>query len=145
MERIAPLGPVYQAGTLSGNPLAMAAGLTTLKLINRPGFHEEPTAHTTPIPQGPKERAEAAGIPFVTTQVGGMFGLYFSQADAIVTFDDVMASDAERFKRFFHLMLEGGVYLAPSAFEAGFTSIAHGDKELQITFDAAERAFAQLK
>ena len=145
MERIAPLGPVYQAGTLSGNPLAMAAGLTTLKLINRPGFHEELTAYTTRMLQGLKERAETAGIPFVTTQVGGMFGLYFSQADAIVTFDDVMASDAERFKRFFHPMLEGGVYLAPSAFEAGFTSIAHGDKELQITFDAAERAFAQLK
>lgn len=145
MERIAPLGPVYQAGTLSGNPLAMAAGLTTLKLINRPGFHEELTAYTSRMLQGLKERAEAAGIPFVTTQVGGMFGLYFSEAGNIVTFDDVMASDVERFKRFFHLMLEGGVYLAPSAFEAGFTSIAHGDKELQITFDAAERAFAQLK
>ena len=145
MERIAPLGPVYQAGTLSGNPLAMAAGLTTLKLIKRPGFHEELTAYTTRMLQGLKERAEAAGIPFVTTQVGGMFGLYFSEADNIVTFDDVMTSDAERFKRFFHLMLEGGVYLAPSAFEAGFTSIVHGDKELQITLDAAEHAFAQLK
>lgn len=145
MERIAPLGPVYQAGTLSGNPLAMAAGLTTLRLINRPGFHNELTAYTTRMLQGLKERASAAGIPFVTTQVGGMFGLYFSEADNIVTFEDVMASDAERFKRFFHLMLEGGVYLAPSAFEAGFTSIAHGDKELQLTLDAAERAFAQLK
>ncbi|WP_019340055.1 glutamate-1-semialdehyde 2,1-aminomutase [Stutzerimonas stutzeri] len=145
MERIAPLGPVYQAGTLSGNPLAMAAGLTTLKLINRPGFHDELTAYTTRMLEGLKARAAAAGIPFVTTQVGGMFGLYFSEADNIVTFDDVMASDAERFKRFFHLMLDGGVYLAPSAFEAGFTSIAHGDNELQITFDAAERAFAQLK
>ena len=145
MERIAPLGPVYQAGTLSGNPLAMAAGLTTLKLIKRPGFHEELTAYTTRMLQGLKERAEAAGIPFVTTQVGGMFGLYFSEADNIVTFDDVMSSDAERFKRFFHLMLEGCVYLAPSAFEAGFTSIVHGDKELQITLDAAEHAFAQLK
>lgn len=145
MERIAPLGPVYQAGTLSGNPLAMAAGLTTLKLISRPGFHAELTDYTTRMLQGLKERAMAAGIPFVTTQVGGMFGLYFSTADDIVTFDDVMASDAERFKQFFHFMLEGGVYLAPSAFEAGFTSIAHGDKELQITLDAAERAFARLK
>jgi glutamate-1-semialdehyde 2,1-aminomutase len=145
MERIAPLGPVYQAGTLSGNPLAMAAGLTTLRLISRPGFHEELTAYTTRMLQGLKARAAAAGIPFVTTQVGGMFGLYFSEANNIVTFDDVMASDAERFKRFFHLMLEGGVYLAPSAFEAGFTSIAHGDKELQLTLDAAERAFSQLK
>lgn len=145
MERIAPLGPVYQAGTLSGNPLAMAAGLTTLRLISRPGFHEELTAYTTRMLQGLKARAAAAGIPFVTTQVGGMFGLYFSEADDIVTFDDVMGSDAERFKRFFHLMLEGGVYLAPSAFEAGFTSIAHGDKELQLTLDAAERAFSRLK
>ena len=83
--------------------------------------------------------------PFVTTQAGGMFGLYFSGADAIVTFEDVMASDVERFKRFFHLMLDGGVYLAPSAFEAGFTSIAHGDKELEITLNAAEKAFAALK
>lgn len=145
MERIAPLGPVYQAGTLSGNPLAMAAGLTTLRLISRPGFHEELTAYTTRMLQGLKARAAAAGIPFVTTQVGGMFGLYFSEANDIVTFDDVMGSDAERFKRFFHLMLDGGVYLAPSAFEAGFTSIAHGDKELQLTLDAAERAFSQLK
>ena len=145
MERIAPLGPVYQAGTLSGNPLAMAAGLTTLNLIRRPGFHDELSAYTTRMLDGLQQRADAAGIPFVTTQAGGMFGLYFSGADDIVTFDDVMASDAERFKKFFHLMLDGGVYLAPSAFEAGFTSIAHGDKELQITLDAAERAFAALR
>jgi len=145
MERIAPLGPVYQAGTLSGNPLAMAAGLTTLRLINRPGFHAELTDYTKRMLDGLAERARAAGIPFVTTQVGGMFGLYFSEADDIVTFDDVMASDAERFKRFFHLMLEGGVYLAPSAYEAGFTSIAHGDAELKLTLDAAERAFQALK
>ncbi|MCQ4240287.1 glutamate-1-semialdehyde 2,1-aminomutase [Stutzerimonas stutzeri] len=145
MECIAPLGPVYQAGTLSGNPLAMAAGLTTLKLISRPGFHAELTDYTTRMLQGLQDRADAAGIPFVTTQVGGMFGLYFSGADDIVTFDDVMQSDAERFKQFFHAMLDGGVYLAPSAYEAGFTSIAHGDKELQLTLDAAERAFAKLK
>ncbi|MFV1939455.1 glutamate-1-semialdehyde 2,1-aminomutase [Pseudomonas luteola] len=145
MEKIAPLGPVYQAGTLSGNPLAMAAGLTTLKLISRPGFHDELTALTTRLLDGLRERAQAAGVPFVTTQAGGMFGLYFSTADDIVTFDDVMASDVERFKRFFHLMLDGGVYLAPSAFEAGFTSIAHGEAELDITFKAAERAFAALK
>ncbi|QLF94262.1 glutamate-1-semialdehyde 2,1-aminomutase [Pseudomonas sp. ABC1] len=145
MECVAPLGPVYQAGTLSGNPLAMAAGLTTLELISRPGFHDELTTYTRRLLQGLQARADAAGIPFVTTQVGGMFGLYFSDADDIVTFEDVMASDAERFKRFFHLMLEGGVYLAPSAFEAGFTSIAHGDKELEITLEAAEKAFARLK
>lgn len=145
MEHIAPLGPVYQAGTLSGNPLAMAAGLTTLGLISRPGFHDELSAYTSRMLQGLQDRADAAGIPFVTTQVGGMFGLYFSGADDIATFGDVMASDADRFKRFFHLMLEGGVYLAPSAFEAGFTSIAHGDAELAITLEAAERAFAKLK
>ncbi len=145
MGCIAPLGPVYQAGTLSGNPLAMAAGLTTLKLISRPGFHAELTDYTSRMLDGLQQRADAAGIPFVTTQAGAMFGLYFSGADDIVTFEDVMSSDAERFKRFFHLMLEGGVYLAPSAFEAGFTSIAHGDKELHITLDAAEKAFAALK
>lgn len=122
----------------------MAAGLTTLKLISRPGFHDELSDFTSRLLQGLQERADAAGVPFVTTQAGGMFGLYFSAADDIVTFDDVMSSDAERFKRFFHLMLEGGVYLAPSAFEAGFTSIAHGEAELKITLDAAERAFAKL-
>ena len=145
MSHIAPLGPVYQAGTLSGNPLAMAAGLTTLRLISRPGFHDELSAFTTRLLEGLQQRADAAGIPFVTTQAGGMFGLYFSDAKEIVTFQDVMTSDANRFKQFFHLMLEGGVYLAPSAFEAGFTSIAHGDAELQLTLDAAEKAFAQLK
>ncbi|MDH0893318.1 MULTISPECIES: glutamate-1-semialdehyde 2,1-aminomutase [unclassified Pseudomonas] len=144
MECVAPLGPVYQAGTLSGNPLAMAAGLTTLKLISRPGFHAELTDFTSRMLAGLQERADAAGVPFVATQAGAMFGLYFSGADDIITFADVMGSDAERFKRFFHLMLEGGVYLAPSAFEAGFTSIAHGDRELEITFAAAERAFARL-
>ncbi|MDV7212141.1 glutamate-1-semialdehyde 2,1-aminomutase [Azotobacter beijerinckii] len=144
MECIAPLGPVYQAGTLSGNPLAMAAGLATLRLIGRPGFHAELSDYTARMLDGLRQRADAAGIPFVTTQAGGMFGLYFSEAEEIVTFDDVMASDAERFKRFFHRMLEGGVYLAPSAFEAGFTSIAHGEAELSITLDAAERAFATL-
>ena len=145
MSCVSPLGPVYQAGTLSGNPLAMAAGLTTLKLISRPGFHAELSDYTSRMLQGLQDRADAAGIPFVTTQVGAMFGLYFSGADSIQTFADVMASDAQRFNRFFHLMLEGGVYLAPSAFEAGFTSIAHGETELKITLDAAERAFAQLK
>ncbi|GGJ97048.1 glutamate-1-semialdehyde 2,1-aminomutase [Pseudomonas matsuisoli] len=144
MEKIAPLGPVYQAGTLSGNPLAMAAGLTTLNLIARPGFHDELSRYTSRMLQGLQDRADAAGVPFVTTQAGGMFGLYFSGADDILTFEDVMTSDAERFKRFYHSMLEGGVYLAPSAFEAGFTSIAHGDEELHITLDAAERAFASI-
>lgn len=144
MEKIAPLGPVYQAGTLSGNPLAMAAGITTLNLIARPGFHDELTQYTSRMLQGMQERADAAGVPFVTTQAGGMFGLYFSGADDILTFEDVMSSDSERFKRFYHLMLEGGVYLAPSAYEAGFTSIAHGEEELRTTLDAAQRAFEAI-
>ena len=144
MECISPLGPVYQAGTLSGNPLAMAAGLTTLKLISRPGFHDELSSYTSRMLQGLQDRADAASVPFVTTQAGGMFGLYFSGADNILTFEDVMASDAERFARFFHSMLEQGVYFAPSAFEAGFASIVHGDTELELTLDAAERAFASL-
>lgn len=145
MEHIAPLGPVYQAGTLSGNPLAMAAGLKTLELISRPGFHDELTAYTTRMLAGLQERADAAGIAFTTTQVGGMFGLYFTEAKQICTFEDVMSSDAARFNLFFHAMLEGGVYLAPSAFEAGFTSMAHSETELQLTLDAAEKAFAALK
>ncbi|HZJ93814.1 MAG TPA: glutamate-1-semialdehyde 2,1-aminomutase [Thiopseudomonas sp.] len=145
MSHIAPLGPVYQAGTLSGNPLAMAAGLTTLKLISRPGFHDEVTDYTARMLKGLQERADAAGIPFTTTQAGGMFGLYFTDRKNITSFDDATSSNVEHFKQFFHLMLEGGVYLAPSAFEAGFTSIAQGDAELKITLDAAEAAFAKMK
>ena len=145
MSQIAPLGPVYQAGTLSGNPLAMAAGVATLKLISRPGFHEELTDYTARLLQGLQERADAAGIPFTTTQAGGMFGLYFTERKNITSFEDATSCNVEHFKQFFHLMLEGGVYLAPSAFEAGFTSIALGDTELQITLTAAEKAFAKMK
>ena len=145
MSHIAPLGPVYQAGTLSGNPLAMAAGLTTLKLISRPGFHDELTDYTARLLQGLQERADAAGIPFTTTQAGGMFGLYFTERKNITSFEDATNCNIEHFKQFFHLMLEGGVYLAPSAFEAGFSSIALGDTEMKITLDAAENAFAQMK
>ena len=145
MSHIAPLGPVYQAGTLSGNPLAMAAGLTTLKLISRPGFHDELTDYTARLLQGLQERANAAGIPFTTTQAGGMFGLYFTERKNITSFEDATNCNIEHFKQFFHLMLEGGVYLAPSAFEAGFSSIALGDTEMKITLDAAENAFAQMK
>ncbi len=145
MSHIAPLGPVYQAGTLSGNPLAMAAGLTTLKLISRPGFHDELAEYTARLLQGLQERADAAGIPFTTTQAGGMFGLYFTERKNITSFEDATNCNIEHFKQFFHLMLEGGVYLAPSAFEAGFSSIALGDTEMKITLDAAENAFAQMK
>lgn len=144
MSQIAPLGPVYQAGTLSGNPLAMAAGLATLKLIKRPGFHEELSNYATRLLVGLQERADATGIPFTTTQVGGMFGLYFTELKNITSFADATSSNIEHFKQFFHLMLEGGVYLAPSAFEAGFVSSALGETELKITLDAAENAFAKM-
>ena len=144
MSHIAPLGPVYQAGTLSGNPLAMAAGLATLRLVSQPGFHDQLNDYAKRLLAGLQERADAAGIPFTTTLVGGMFGLFFTDNKDIRNFDDAVACDVERFKKFFHLMLDGGVYLAPSAFEAGFVSAAMGDKELQITLDAAEKAFKAL-
>ncbi len=144
MECIAPLGGVYQAGTLSGNPLAMRAGLAMLALISQPDFYHNLAASLAKLLAGLQQRADAAGIAFTTTQVGGMFGLYFSKQKDIHSFDDVMACDVERFREFFHLMLEQGVYLAPSAFEAGFISSAHGEAEIQATLDAAERAFARL-
>lgn len=144
MECIAPLGGVYQAGTLSGNPLAMRAGLAMLALISQVGFYEQLTANLSKLLAGLQQRADAANIPFTTTQVGGMFGLFFTNKKDITSYDDVMACDVERFRRFFHLMLEEGVYLAPSAFEAGFISSQHGDTEIQATLDAAERVFARL-
>ncbi|HNB20287.1 MAG TPA: glutamate-1-semialdehyde 2,1-aminomutase [Agitococcus sp.] len=144
MECIAPLGGVYQAGTLSGNPLAMRAGLAMLALISQAGFYEQLAANLSKLLAGLQQRADAANIPFTTTQVGGMFGLFFTSKKDISSYDDVMACDVERFRRFFHLMLEEGVYLAPSAFEAGFISSKHGDAEIQATLDAAERVFARL-
>ena len=144
MEQIAPLGPVYQAGTLSGNPVAMAAGLKTLELISAPGFYEALSAQTVALTDGLTERARAAGVPFTTNRVGGMFGLFFTGAESVGSYADVMACDAERFKKFFHGMLDEGVYLAPSAFEAGFVSAAHGPAEIDATLAAAERVFARL-
>jgi len=144
MDMLAPSGPVYQAGTLSGNPLAVTAGLTTLKEISKPGFFDDLTVKTAFLLKGLQERADAAGIGFTTNQVGAMFGCFFSDEQKISTFDQVMACNVERFKTYFHLMLESGVYLAPSAFEAGFVSAAHGDEELLLTLDAAEKAFAAL-
>ena len=145
MEQLAPDGPVYQAGTLSGNPVAMAAGLATLKLLNRPGFYDELSSYTQRLVEGMQLRARDAGIPFTTTHIGGMFGLFFTDTPEIRSFADVMTCDKDRFSRFFHLMLDGGVYLAPSAYEAGFTSIAHGEKELSLTLDVAEKAFSVLR
>jgi glutamate-1-semialdehyde 2,1-aminomutase len=144
MEYLAPLGPVYQAGTLSGNPVAMAAGLKTLELITAPGFYESLTASTEKLTSGLRERAQQARIAFTTNCVGGMFGLFFSSEEKISRFAQVMACDQALFKRFFHAMLAESVYLAPSAFEAGFVSAAHSDEDLEQTLAIAEKVFAQL-
>ncbi|MEO5574190.1 MAG: glutamate-1-semialdehyde 2,1-aminomutase [Gammaproteobacteria bacterium] len=144
MQKIAPLGPVYQAGTLSGNPIAMAAGLATLNQLTQPGFYERLTAATQRLTSGIAAHAQALGIPFAVNQVGGMFGLFFTQEKNIHNFAQVMNCDVEYFKRFFHGMLAEGVYLAPSAFEAGFVSSAHGDAEIDATIAAAERVLAKL-
>jgi glutamate-1-semialdehyde 2,1-aminomutase len=141
MECLAPLGPVYQAGTLSGNPVAMAAGLKTLELLMQPNFYPTLAAKTEKLTEGLKARAQQAGIDFTTTQVGGMFGLFFSAEEKMSGFAQVMQSDQARFKQFFHAMLEDGVYLAPSAFEAGFVSMAHSDADLEQTLASAETAF----
>jgi glutamate-1-semialdehyde 2,1-aminomutase len=144
MDMLAPLGPVYQAGTLSGNPLAVTAGLVVLEEISKPDFHKKLAESTKSLLDGLKVAANKAGIPFTTTQVGGMFGCYFSELDQITSFADVMTSDVARFRKYFHLMLQQGIYLAPSAFEAGFVSAAHGQHEIQLTIQAAEKAFASL-
>lgn len=144
MHAIAPLGPVYQAGTLSGNPVAMAAGLATLKLIQADGFHQQLDQQTAKLAQGLQQRAKAAGIPLTTNQVGGMFGFFFTDAPNIQYYEQVMACDQPRFKRFYHGMLDQGIYLAPSAFEAGFVSSMHGDSEIEQTLAAAEQVFKTL-
>jgi glutamate-1-semialdehyde 2,1-aminomutase len=142
MEHIAPLGPVYQAGTLSGNPVAMAAGIATLELICAPGFHARLAERTQQLVDGLNHAARAAGVAFSTNHVCGMFGLFFTDKSPVRYFREVMACDAQRFNRFFHAMLQEGVYLAPSAFEAGFVSSAHGEAEMDSTVAAARRAFA---
>jgi glutamate-1-semialdehyde 2,1-aminomutase len=144
MNCIAPLGAVYQAGTLAGSPLAVAAGLAMLREIQKPGFYESLTAHTAEMLAGLQERADRASIPFSTNQVGGMFGCFFTTEKKVTTFDQVMACNVPQFKRYFHLMLENNVYLAPSAFEAGFVSAAHGQVEIAQTLSAANKAFALL-
>lgn len=144
MEYLAPAGPVYQAGTLSGNPVAMAAGLKTLELIAKPGFYETLSEKTTRLITGMKEHANQAGIAFSTHSVGGMFGLFFSETPHITTFAQVVQCDQERFKRFFHALLDRGVYLAPSAFEAGFVSAAHSDEIIDETLNIASTVFKTL-
>jgi len=144
MEKIAPLGPVYQAGTLSGNPVAVAAGLATLKELEAPGFYEALAIRTRQLTDGLAEAARHAGVPFCAQAIGGMFGIYFS-ATIPDTYDAVMACDKARFNRFFHAMLSAGVYLAPSAFEAGFVSAAHTEDDIAATIALAETAFGALR
>jgi glutamate-1-semialdehyde 2,1-aminomutase len=144
MERVAPSGPIYQAGTLSGNPVAVSAGLATLREVLKPGFFERLGKTTEALVAGLAREASAAGVPFSGASVGGMFGVFFRDRPP-VSFREVMESDRDAFGRFFHAMLARGVYLAPSAFEAGFVSAAHGERELATTFEAARAAFAAVR
>ncbi len=144
MEHLAPLGPVYQAGTLSGNPVAMAAGLATLEIIGQDGFHDKLSSKAKALTDGLSTAAKQAGIPMTTSQVGGMFGMFFTEEEKMSQFHQVMACDTERFKLFFHAMLDSGVYLAPSAFEAGFISSTHSEADIKETIDAASNAFTKL-
>jgi glutamate-1-semialdehyde 2,1-aminomutase len=144
MQQIAPLGPVYQAGTLSGNPVAMIAGLTTLQGLDAPGFHARLAAATDKLVSGIAAAARQAGVPLATNHVCGMFGLFFTAAPQVNSYADAVACDVERFKRFFHGMIAEGVYLAPSAFEAGFVSAAHTDREIDATIEAAARVFRRI-
>ncbi|HAI93262.1 MAG TPA: glutamate-1-semialdehyde-2,1-aminomutase [Xanthomonadaceae bacterium] len=140
MEQIAPAGPIYQAGTLSGNPVAMAAGLAMLELVQAPGFHERLSAAAATLCRGLEAAAQEAGVPFTTNQVGGMFGLFFT-GEKVETYAQATACDVAAFNRFFHAMLEQGVFLAPSTYEAGFVSSAHGAAVLETTLSAARQAF----
>lgn len=144
MDHLSPLGPVYQAGTLSGNPLAMAAGLALLHKISKPGFHQQISDYVTRLCEGLEQLGKETNLPLLTQKAGGMFGIFFTEAAAVTNFTEATACDAERFGRFFHALLEQGVYLAPSAYEAGFVSSAHGEAELQHTLQAARTALQQL-
>jgi glutamate-1-semialdehyde 2,1-aminomutase len=144
MSHIAPLGPVYQAGTLSGNPIAMAAGLTTLNMLKAPNFFDHLEAKTTRLVEGLQQAADDAGIAFTTNQVGAMFGFFFSEEKNITRFAQVAKGDMDRFRKFYHGMLQEGVYLAPSAFEAGFVSSAHTDADIDTTIEAARQVFKTL-
>ena len=144
MEAIAPTGPVYQAGTLSGNPIAMAAGLACLTELSKAGNEEKLAEKTKTLAEGLKALAAKHNVPFVVQYVGGMFGLFFTEQPEVTSFQEVMKCDAAKFNRFFHLMLEQGIYLAPSAFEAGFMSLAHSDEDIEATLQAADKAFSAL-
>lgn len=144
MNQLAPDGPVYQAGTLSGNPVAMAAGLATLDAIDKEGFYKSLNKKTKKLVDGFKFAATKANVPITTEYKGGMFGVFFTNLSSVSSFEDVATSNIEMFKKFFHGMLNEGIYLAPSAYEAGFVSAAHGDKEIEKTIKAAEKVFASL-
>ncbi len=144
MQQIAPLGPVYQAGTLSGNPVAMSAGLKTLELISQPNFFTDLTKKTETLVAGLLDQAKEAGVPLTANQVGGMFGIFFTDADQVTNFAQSTACNQNQFKAFFHAMLARGIYLAPSAFEAGFVSAAHSDEDIQTTIAAAGEAFREI-
>lgn len=144
MQQISPLGPVYQAGTLSGNPLSMAAGMKTLTLACQDGIHVELNRKAKRLVEGIMAKAKEAGIAMTCNQVGAMFGLFFSDEEKITGFEQVMKSDQERFKKFFHGMLDEGIYLAPSAFEAGFVSAAHTDEDIEASIEAAGRVLKML-
>lgn len=145
MEQLAPMGPVYQAGTLAGNPVAMAAGLKTIELISEPGFYEPIFAANEMLNKGLLELAKEAGIPMCTNYVGSMFGVFFTEEQSVTNYNQVMACDTERFNKFFHGMLENGVYLAPASYEAGFISHAHTSAVIDQTLTAAKNVFAELK
>lgn len=144
MEKLAPLGGVYHAGTLSGNPIAMTAGLATLEIIEEPGFFESLEAKSKTLMEGMKAHADSAGIPFSIHFRGGMFGFFFSPVESVERFSEVMNADSARFNAFFRSMLDAGVNLAPSPFESGFVSSAHGDNEISMTLEAAEAAMKSL-
>jgi glutamate-1-semialdehyde 2,1-aminomutase len=145
MNCIAPVGPVYQAGTLSGNPVTMAAGLKTLKKIQTPGFYDELFAKTSLLVEGIEAAAKAERIPLTTNHVGSMWGCFFTEKTKVSNFQEVMACDTERFNKFFHLMLEEGIYLAPASYEAGFMSSVHSNTDIEETIAAARRCFKALK
>lgn len=144
MEMIAPMGPVYQAGTLSGNPVAMAAGLATMEVLQEEQFYSELFARTTALVEGLKTLADAAGIPFTTNHVGSMFGFFFTDEPQVTNFKQVMSCDTERFNQFFHGMLKRGIYFAPASYEAGFMSSAHTKEDIEQTLAAAKEVFASL-
>ena len=145
MEHLAPLGAVYQAGTLSGNPVAMAAGIATLEKVAAPGVHETLGATSKRLTEGLLEAADGAGIPMYADYRGGMFGMFFGTREPVTRFTEVEACDQSLFRAFFGAMLERGFYFAPSSFEAGFVSLAHGDAEIDATLAAAAEAFAVIR